>query len=504
MADLLIGVDEDGKDAVPSGHLSDTFLYDLNSAPSSENDGNYRYAPGHRWGFFPAYSLGWRVSEEPFFKNLFPWMNNFKLRWSDGQTGGAQGTAYAWQLGYTSTNTNYAFNAGSPVVGYQNNSAAQTIISWQHVRMSDFGFDFEVKRGLIGGSVDWFWRNTTGIAANSIYSSIVPDFYGISLPQYNLNASQNVGIDLQLSHRQQIGQFNYRITATATYSRRRQTKIASTETAQYGSHQAYYSSFMEGRWENARSGSNYRWANGGEQFHNWAEINDYNIYTGSAVSNLLPGMYKIEDRDGNGVINSMDQYYSWGANASGLMGGGNNPPLQFGLMVFLNWKDFDLNASFSGASLDNKFISLSGPYGYGYFKKFYDTYRDHYRLAEGYSDPFDPQAQWIEGYWPALTTASGGYAQNGNATYRYTQPYNWINATYLRLKSVEFGYTLPRNLTGKIGLKSARIYFSGTNLLTFCNKLLKPYDPERNFGWIGGGGGAPIMKTYSVGVNINF
>ena len=219
---------------------------------------------------------------------------------------------------------------------------------------------------------------------------------------------------------------------------------------------------------------------------------------------MIPGMYKLEDRDGNGVINGQDRYYSWGSEASGLMGGGNNPPLQFGLMIFLNWKDFDMSATFSGATMDNKYISLSGPYGYGYFWKFYKTYDSHYQLAEGYTDPFDPQSEWVAGYWPAFTTASWGGDTGSNGTYRYNQPYDWINATYLRLKSLEIGYTLPRNLTGKIGLKSARIYLSGTNLLTFCDKLIKPYDPERNFGWIGGGGGAPILKTFSFGMNINF
>jgi len=473
---------------------------------SGRLDGSYLYAPGYRWGFFPAYSLGWRASEEPFFKSAFPWMNNFKLRFSDGQTSIAQGSAYAWQLGYVSSGNNYAFDAGVPIVGYYNSAAAETIVSWQHVRMTDIGFDFEIKRGLFGGSVDWFWRNISGIAANSIYANSVPDFYGISLPQYNLNKSQNVGIDLQLSHRHHIGQLNYRITATATFTRNRQTHIAAAETSTYGSHEAYYKSFMEGRWSNALSGTYYNWANGGEQFTSWADINDYNVYTGGQPSDLLPGMYKIEDRDGNGVINSSDQYYSFGATADAFGFGsmGNNPPLQFGLMIFLNWKNFDMSATLSGAALDHKFISLSGPYGYGYFYKMYETYVDRYHLADGYTDPFDPQAQWVSGYWPALTTTTGGYTTWGNGTYRNVQPYNWINASYVRLKSLELGYTLPRSLTGKIGINNARIYVSGTNLLTFCNKLLKPYDPERNFGWIGGGGGAPLIKTFSFGVNINF
>lgn len=489
-----------------AGYLA-RFTYDYQgkylAEVSGRLDGSYLYAPGHRWGFFPAYSLGWRVSEEKFVKEHLPWLNNLKLRWSDGQSSLTQGRAYAWQLGYTGSGQ-YVFNPGIPIGGYANNAAAETILSWQHVRLSDFGFDFEIKNGIIGGSVDWFWRNITGIGANSIYSNSVPDFYGISLPSYNLNASQNVGIDLQLTHRHHIGKVNYRLTGTLTFTRSRQTKIVSAQTSIYGSHEAFYKSFMEGRWSNALSGTHYEWAGG--QFTNWADINDYNVYTGSNASDLLPGMYKIEDRDGNGVINDRDQYYTYGANADafGFGNTGNNPPLQFGLMIFINWKNLDFNATFSGAAMDHKFISLSGPYGFGYFYKVFDTYLDRYHLADGYADPFDPNSQWVGGYWPALTTTSGGYTTWGNGTYRSVQPYNFINATYLRLKSVELGYNLPRNLISKIGLKGFRIYASGTNLLTFCNKLLKPYDPERNFGWIGGGGGAPIMKTFALGVNINF
>ncbi|MBR6416048.1 MAG: SusC/RagA family TonB-linked outer membrane protein [Bacteroidales bacterium] len=489
-----------------AGYLA-RFTYDYQgkylAEVSARLDGSYLYAPGHRWGFFPAYSLGWRVSEEKFVKENLPWLNNFKVRWSDGQSSLTQGQAYAWQLGYNSSGQ-YVFDPGIPINGYANNAAAETILSWQHVRLSDIGFDFEIKNGIFGGSVDWFWRNITGIGANSIYSNSVPDFYGISLPSYNLNASQNVGIDLQLTHRHHIGKVNYRVTGTLTFTRNRQTKIVSTQTSIYGSHEAYYKSFMEGRWSNALSGTHYEWEGG--QFGNWADINDYNVYTGSNASDLLPGMYKIKDRDGNGVINSNDQYYTYGANADafGFGNTGNNPPLQFGLMIFINWKNLDFNATFSGAAMDHKFISLSGPYGYGYFYKMFDTYTDRYHLADGYTDPFDPNSQWVSGYWPALTTTSGGYTTWGNGTYRSVQPYNFINATYLRLKSVEIGYNLPRNVISKIGLKGFRVYASGTNLLTFCNKLLKPYDPERNFGWIGGGGGAPIMKTFALGVNINF
>ena len=215
-------------------------------------DGTYLYAPGHRWGFFPSYSLGWRVSEEKFFKSILPQVNNLKFRWSDGLTGYSQGDPYGYMVAY-STNGSTVFTDGAAITGYANHSPAQTIISWAKVRMMDFGFDFEVWRGLLGGSVDWFWRNTSGIAAASTAS--VPDMYGQSLPQENLNKSQNVGIDLSLSHRNHIKDFNYRVMFTATFSRSRTTYDASMENYPWPSANAYYASNAVGRWSDAHSAS---------------------------------------------------------------------------------------------------------------------------------------------------------------------------------------------------------------------------------------------------------
>ena len=460
-------------------------------------DGSYVYATGHRWGFFPSYSVGWRISEEPFFKAILPAVNNLKFRWSDGMTGGAQGTAYAYLLGYNQTGTNFVFTPNSPLMGYSSDSIAETLISWREVRMRDFGFDWEVKRGIIGGSVDWFWRDTRGIAAQS--TNTVPDMYGISLPQQNLNASQNVGIDVELSHRNNIGGFNYRITATATYTRSRDTHIEAESTAIYTSHEEYYKNHTEGRWSNALGGAYYEW-NGKGQFTNWSDILNYPVIyvtskSKSMSSEMLPGMYKIDDRNGDGIITSADQYYSWKE---------SNPPLQFGMMIFMSYKGFDLSATLNGATLVHKDLALSGGTGYGYANTLFTQYMDHYRLADSSADPRDPQSVWIAGYYPALAPCNNHYDYTSNATYRYQQPYSWVDGTYFRLKSLEIGYTLPKDFLGRIHLKSARVFMSGTNLITICNKIVKPWDPERNQGDYVGTLGQPLMKNYSLGMSINF
>ncbi|NLN99947.1 MAG: SusC/RagA family TonB-linked outer membrane protein [Bacteroidales bacterium] len=455
-------------------------------------DGTYVYARGHRWGFFPSYSLGWRVSEEKFFKENLPWFNNLKIRWSDGNTGGQQGSPYEYLLGYNQT-ANYVFEPGSQLMGYANTSVAQTLISWTDVRMRGFGIDWEIKRGLLGGSVDWFSRKTSGIAATS--TDTVPDMYGLSLPRQNLNANQHVGIDLELSHRHHIGKVNYRLTGTLTFSRNRQTHVESEKTAIYTSAQNWYNNHMEGRWSNAVSGMYYEWKGG--QFEDWSAINGYPVIynTGTAQSQMLPGMYKLVDRNGDGVITTMDRFPSWPE---------TNPPLQFGLMVFLNYKNFDMSMMFNGAGLTHKNVSLSGGMGYGFFQTFYESYTDRYRLADGYTDPMDPQSVWIPGTFPAIAEAVGAYDDWSNATYRYAQPYSWVDGTYLRMKSLEIGYSIPKNVLSKVHLQSVRVFFNGTNLLTFCNKFLRPYDPERAQSMYLGVLGTPLLKTYSLGLNITF
>lgn len=455
-------------------------------------DATYVYAPGKRWGLFPSYSLGWRISEESFIKDNVPWLSNLKLRWSDGKTGSQQGSAYAYLLGYTSSGA-YVFNDGGQYNGYSSHSVAQTLLSWADVRMMNFGVDMEIFNGIFGGSFEIFKRKTTGTAATA--STTVPDFYGLSLPQQNLNSSENVGLELQLNHRKRFNKFNYSVTATATYARSRTTYLEAEKTAIYSSHQDYYNRYTVGRWGNARSANSYHWTGG--QFETWEEINNSKVMysTTSAQYNMLPGMYELEDRDGNGVINSRDVYYEW-AEA--------NPPLQYGLMISGGWRNLDFNLNFNGATLVNKTVSLSGGMGYGFFSSFTQNYQDHYRLADPDADPFDPQSQWIAGYFPAIAKATSAYDGSSNATYRYAQPYNFVNGTYLRLKSLEVGYTLPKNLTQKAKISTARISFSGTNLLTFCNKLLKPYDPERNQNSYLGVGGTPLMKNFNLGINLTF
>ena len=456
-------------------------------------DGNYQFMKGKRWSLFPSYSLGWRISEEKFFKQALPFVNNLKFRWSAGRTGSIQGSPYAYINGYGKSGS-WVFNEGANSTGFANNSIANTVLTWATVRMMDFGVDFELWRGKLGGTFDWFRRVTSGIAATRSVS--IPDFYAISIPQENLNVSENQGLELSLYHRNSIGDFSYRVQGQISLTRSRMTYIESENTREYKSSMDYWKNCNLNRWNGYMSGSIYQWT--GERFHNLNETNSSQVLydtNGSGEGNraLVPGMYQIVDRNGNGYIDGEDVYYTWGSSM---------PPLQFGFSIGGSYKNFDFNLIFSGAAMKTKSVSLSGFAGTGYLYFMPSQYTDSYHVANYGDDPWDPATQWIEGYWPALARVNQTGAAH-NATYTNNQPYNFVNATYLRLKTIELGYRVSPKFLKKVGIKSARVFFNGGNLLTFCNKLLKYVDPESSDNGRQGGD-FPINRTYTFGFNLNF
>ena len=456
-------------------------------------DGNYMFQRGKRWSLFPSYSLGWRISEEKFFKSLFPAVNNLKIRWSDGFTGAPQGSAYAYINGYTASGS-WVFADGGTTTGYANSQVANTILTWAKVRMMDLGVDWEVWQGKFGGTFDWFKRQMLGTAA--VRNASLPDFYAVSLPSENLNRSENVGMELSLYHRNSIGNFSYRVQATATFSRSRPTYIESENTRVYKSSMDYWKNATLNRWNGYMGGNTYHWT--GNRFTSVDDANASEVlYTtdGSKEGNrgLIVGQYELVDRNGNGYIDGEDVFYTWGS---------GNPPLQFGLNFSGSYKNFDFALLFNGATMKYKSYGLSAYAGFGKLNYLPSHYTDSYHVANYGADPWDPETQWVAGYWPALVRVAQVGSYN-SPSYGNNQPYNYVNASFLRLKTIELGYRVSPNFLRKVGVKSARIFFNGGNLLTICNPLLKYVDPESNDSGRAGGE-FQINKTYSFGFNLNF
>ena len=296
-----------------------------------------------------------------------------------------------------------------------------------------------------------------------------------------------------------MGAFNYRIQGNVTFTRSRYTYIESESTKKYKSSMDYWKNYSLNRWSGYFGSSRYEWAGG--QFGSIDEASASQVLydlssSGAGNRAIVPGLYKLVDRNGNGYIDSNDVYYTWGNSDS---------PLQFGLTFSGSWKNLDFSLVFNGSALRYKGYIMGGYNSFGKLNYLPSEYTNSYHVANYGDDPWDPATQWVSGYWPALyRMASAG--ENLGATYTSKQPYNFINAAYLRLKTIEIGYRFSPNFLKKVGIKNARVFFNGGNLLTICNPLLKYIDPESmDPTLVGSAGGVyQINRTFNFGINLTF
>jgi TonB-linked SusC/RagA family outer membrane protein len=449
-------------------------------------DGSYRYAKVHRWAFFPSASIGWRLSEENFIKDNVPMITNLKLRASYGESGTDAGNAFAYYSAYTaSASSGYVFNAGALTVGMVAPGVVNDQLSWVTSKTSNIGLDFELFKGKVGGSFDVFERRNDGTLATLIQS--VPNTFGASFPQVNINSNRNVGFEANLSHRGKIGNdLNYGVSANFTYTR---TQTLHNENSGYTSSWNYWQSSTTNRYSGRMALYEYD-----GKYTSLKEYETAPLLGGAAGnSKMLPGSYKITDVNGDGIINSSDQTYNhWTYGAV-------NPPKQYGMTIDASYKGIDMTVLFQGASGYCINYRNNDIWGYGRYPTLHEKFLDRWHATAATDNPYNPATTWVSGFYPALRNYNYDNTTDANVVDVWRP-----NATYLRLKSVEIGYSIPRKIASKIGMESARIFVNGYNLLTFCNKLLKEADPERQEADWDAELNYPLMKSYNFGFSINF
>ncbi|NQU88388.1 MAG: TonB-dependent receptor, partial [Mariniphaga sp.] len=417
-------------------------------------DGSYRYARAKRWAFFPSVSLGWRISEEPFIKDNLPFLDNLKIRASYGESGRDAGNAFEYIAGYSGSSADgYVFSPGELTVGMSAPGVVNDNLTWITSETTNIGLDFSLWDGKLGGSVDVFQRKNTGMLDTRIQS--VPNTFGASFPQENINSNLNRGIEVMFSHRGKIGNdISYNISANATYSR---LKILHDEIADFSSSWDIWRRSNEDRYTGRLLNHEYD-----GRYTSLEQYETAPLLGGSrGNSKMLPGSWAIIDMDGNGIINNDDRTYDhWSF-------GNINPPLQYGMTIAGTYKSFDLNVLLQGAALYSINFRNNDIWGYGRYPSLHERFLDRWQTVSPENDPYDPATEWVSGYYPALRTNTRN-TTDGMRIDVWTPP-----ATYLRLKSVELGYNLPQGFIRKIGMSNARLFFNGFNLYTFCRKELK-------------------------------
>lgn len=439
-------------------------------------EGSSRFPANSRWGFFPSFSAGYRISEENFWKNSgLRFIDNFKIRTSWGIMGDDSALAYQFMTGYNypASGNAYGLPAGSVFDGkFINSSSSKGLpnnaISWYTSAIFNVGVDVRAWKGLLGVTAEYFRRERSGLLATRVNS--LPGVVGATLPQENLNSDMDQGFEIELSHENRAGDFLYQIKGNVSYTMRM---------TRHYERAASLNSYDNWRNNNNNRYNNAKWGYAGDgRYGSWNEIYYNPVFIGRGT---LPGDYKYEDWNGDGMISDLDVHPIGNV--------GDVPLINFGLTFSAQWKGLDFSILLQGAG--RRYVTpvefLYQPLWGG--TTALEQFMDRWRPVDDTMNPYDPSAEWVEGYY--------GYTGSDPLA---DSEFNFKNAAYLRLKNVELGYSLPSKWLSAIHMKGVRIYVSGYNLLTFTG--IKFMDPEFNYNNYGYN--YPLSKTVTLGLNVKF
>ncbi len=428
-------------------------------------DGSSRFAPANRWGLFPGGSAGWRVSEEDFFSSAKSVVQNLKLRGSWGKLGNQNLTGllntdpnYPY-IPTVSSGQNYPFG-GVVVGGVAPVYGANPDITWETTTETNFGLDADFLNNKFTLTADYFIKNTDNI----LYNLPVGGVYGLSAPVQNTASVQNKGWEFGLSYHDRVGDFTFNIAGNASFIHNEVTDLGpSSSPVISGSTITQVGLPINAFWGYQSTGI----------FQTAAQVSAH------ATQNLGgptgPGDLIYKDQNGDGKIDGNDKVYL----------GSNFPKTTFGLSLNVGWKQFDLTAFFQGAAGVKNIISGA-------------------ILGQNGNAVGKPTSALLDSWSPTNTATDFprlwiNYRQNDPGS----NPSSfWVrDASYIRLKNLQLGYTLPQRWSNALHIQKLRLYYSGQNLLTFTN-FYKWVDPEAPLG--ASGYNYPQVKVNTLGLNVTF
>ncbi|MFV0327017.1 MAG: SusC/RagA family TonB-linked outer membrane protein, partial [Bacteroides xylanisolvens] len=410
--------------------------------------GSENFHRDNRFGFFPAVSGAWNVAEESFIKNNLKWVNMFKIRYSWGKTGndnlGDIRFPYLYTIetmttdgkasgGYQFADPGYDRYYG----GMRYSNVASANVSWEISTKQDLGLDFSLFNDKLTGEVDYYKEKREGIYLGRDY---LPWITGLeSTPSANVGIVKTEGFDGRFSFKHKLDKVNLTIRGNVTYGK--------NEIVERDEENSIY-------WYKKQAGHRVNQAMGLVAlglFKDYEEIRNWP----SQFGELMPGDIKYKDINGDGVIDDNDRV---------AIGATTKPNFTYGFGISAQWKGLDVNVHFQGVGKSSYFINGSTVYMFssGDWGNIMQEMAEGNRWILGVNE--DPNADY-----PRLT-----YGNNSNNNRASTF---WLrDGAYLRLKTLDVGYSLPKSLVRKAHMNTVRFFFTGTNLLTFSK--FKLWDPE--------------------------
>jgi len=394
-------------------------------------DASAKFPSEKRWGYFPSVSVGWRISEEGFIKENIDWLESLKLRGSISNAGYDNVGNFAYLAGYQ-LGRKYVF--GSSIMdGLVSSGLPNPNLTWEEMSILNFGLDFSLYKSKLYGEFDVFSRKRKGIPATRIGS--LPSTFGANLPPENLNSTIGRGFEALIGTRDKRGSFLWDISGNVSWSREEWDHYEEPDYSDDAEMARVYQ--ISGQWTDRITG--YRT----DGLYTSQEEIDAMTFDQDQQGNLTikPGDIKYIDKNKDGVLDWKDRVD---------IGKGSTPHWMFGLSTNFSYKNFDLSLLFQGAA--GNYVSVQLPWCQQLFNG---------RWTEENNDA------------DAIFPRSGSIAQGGGFSDFYLK-----KAGYIRLKSLNLGYNLPKNLLNFARIDNLRISFSATNLFTLDR--LKEYglDPE--------------------------
>lgn len=431
-------------------------------------DGSSRFGPNNHYAVFPSFSLGWNLTNEKFMNKRPNWLTTTKIRLSWGRNGNENIGNFKYTV-LTSPGNNAIFGSSENVInGVKASGLANPDLKWEESEQLDFGLDFGFFNNALTFTADYYKKKTNGM----LMEMNIPFYVGEAKPIGNVGKMENSGIELEAAYKFRVSDWNFRVSANASYLK--------NKLIEYGNESGWENldSFQgTGDISRAENGKPFPFFYGYKTagiFQNTDEVKAYKNDKGELLQpTAVPGDVRFVDVDGNGIIDANDRTDI----------GKGMPDWTFGFNLGVSWKNFDLNMMWQGTAGND----------------IYDATR---RTDIATSN----LPSWMLNRWTGEGTSNRipRFVQGDNVNWQSSDLYVY-DGSYLRLKNIQLGYTLPAALTQKVFISSLRFYVAAENLFTFTK--YHGFDPEISSGGTSLGidyGVYPQARVWTIGASLSF